>query len=305
MKIDKLYLKPVGGLCNRMRAVDTAASLARQSGKQLIVFWGRDIYLNCRYSDLFESSEHFKVMEEKQFFGKKALFPYLPGSKPTSTIRKAFYSATKAAFNINQEIWFENFENALSPLIADVTPERIKSMQDFESKSYSYFSTLLAPLHNKSSSFICTAWKLVPEQQYSKHFTPVSSLNSKVYDLAKNFINTVGVHIRRSDHEAAMEFSTLQKFTAAMDAELKLDSTTTFFLATDCRTTEENLRQLYPGKIFAFPKASYNRNTPRGIKDAVVDLYALSKTNKILGSYYSSFSQVAAEISGIEEVTVY
>ena len=43
-----------------------------------------------------------------------------------------------------------------------------------------------------------------------------------------------------------------------------------------------------------------DRNSLEGMKFAVVDLFCLSKTKKIIGSVGSSYSQIAAEIGGIE-----
>ena len=287
-----------------MRAIDTAVILAAQLGKQLVVFWGRDIYLNCKFSDLFIASEYFDVIEERQWLGKKSLFPYLPGSKPATLFRKAMYSFTKLVFNIRQEIWFENFEEAVSPLLQDLTPSSIASMQEFEKKSFSHIWPLLEHLDNTGSAFICTAWRLLPVQNYAKHFVPIEALQYKINEITGRFSHTIGVHIRRTDHISAIEHSDLQKFINAMDYELKANNITNFFLATDCQEVEAAILKMYPSKILTYSKSSYNRNTAHGIQEALVDLYCLSKTHKVLGSYMSSFSQTATEISGIEEVTV-
>jgi hypothetical protein len=39
-----------------------------------------------------------------------------------------------------------------------------------------------------------------------------------------------------------------------------------------------------------------NRNSQQGITDAVVDMFCLSKTKYIYGSYWSSFSDIASVI---------
>lgn len=301
---DKLYLKPVGGLCNRMRTVDTAATLVEKLEKRLVVFWGRDIYLNCRYCDLFKASTYFDVIEENQWLGRKALFPYLPGSTPSSSFRSLLYSFTKSAYRIENEIWFEDFEEALASLSAEVKPESMRNMKEFEEMSFAHITPLLTPLYGRGNAFICTAWKLVPEHNYARHFVPIESLMNRINKTASNYSTTIGVHIRRGDHRLATAYSSLEKFTSIMRQELDYKSDSTFYLTTDCKQTEEQLLRQFPNKILTSPKSSYDRNTAGGIQDALVDLYALSKTKKILGSYYSSFSEVAAAISDIEEVTV-
>lgn len=301
---DNLYLKPVGGLCNRMRAIDSAVTLADQLGKRLVVFWGRDVYLNCRYSDLFKPSESFDLVEERQWLGKKVLFPYLPGSKPSNPVKKGLYTLTKIGLNINSEIWFEDIEQAVSPLDADIQPEKVRSMKEYETRSFPHISPLLNLLHVPGSSFVCSAWKLKPSKSYDLHFKPIEVLDKQILMVTKGFNRTVGVHIRRGDHTSAIMHSTVNKFIRVMDQEVE-NNEATFFLATDCRTTEAEFVKRYPDRIYSFPKSSYSRNTTQGIQEALVDLYCLSRTEKILGSYYSSFSQVAAEISGLQETTIY
>lgn len=300
---DKLYLKPVGGLCNRMRAIDSGVTLAGKLSKRLVVFWGRDQWLNCRHADLFKPSPWFDVIEEKQWSGRKAFFPYLPGSKPTSLGKKSMYWITRSVLNINSEIWYEDIEQAVSKLNTAIQPVTISSMQDYEARTFQYISPLLQMLDEKGSSFVCTAWKLTPGQNYAQHFTPTDMLNDQIVRISNQFGNTVGVHIRRTDHAIAIKHSPLQKFTRAMDYDIA-EKNANFFLATDCKATEKELLHRYPDRITIFPKSKYSRNSVQGIQEALIDLYCLSRTDKLLGSYYSSFSQVAAEISGIEEVTI-
>lgn len=300
----KIYLKPIGGLCNRMRAIDSSITLASELEKDLVVFWGRDKYINYRFSELFKKSEYFKVIEENIYFRKKAIFPYLPGSRPTSLLRNSFYKFTKTTLGIENELWFEDLDSALLPITSAVKPQTIKSMKDFEKQTYPYIAPLLSSVKKVNNSFVCSAWRLCPGQNYRKHFIPLEALNKKVTEVATAFDQTVGVHIRRTDHTEAVQYSSLAKFIKAMDNELQEDKNTTFFLATDCPKTERELKSLYPARVITFSKASYNRNSSQGIQDALVDLFCLSKTKKVLGSYYSSFSQVAAELSNIEEVSI-
>lgn len=302
---DKLYLKPVGGLCNRMRTIDSAVSLADQFGKRLVVFWGRDIHLNCKYSDLFKPSEHFDTIEENHWLGSKAFLPYLPGTQPVSPVKKLIYRITKFSLNIKTELWFADFESAVSSLSNSINPEKVQTMQDYEIKSLTFISPLIKTLNTSGSSFVCTAWRMSLGSRYARHFVPIDMLQEKVNSMANQFTNTIGIHIRRGDHTEAKKYSSLQKFVATMANEVKKQSDINFFLATDCKATEQELLKLFPNRLLYHTKSSYSRNSPQGVQGALVDLYCLSKTRKVLGSYFSSFSQVATEISGIKEITVY
>ncbi len=100
----------------------------------------------------------------------------------------------------------------------------------------------------------------------------------------------VGVHIRRGDHVKAKTQSTSAAFIKAMDAE-PVD--TVFVVATDSSTERILFNEQFNGRVW-FPATSLSRMTQKGMNDAVTDFIALSRCKKILGSYASSFSELAA-----------
>ena len=59
-----IVVQPFGGLCNRMRVIVGAASLAQKMGRDLRVLWTQDSTLNARFDELFESIP-YKVVEVK------------------------------------------------------------------------------------------------------------------------------------------------------------------------------------------------------------------------------------------------
>jgi hypothetical protein len=146
-----------------------------------------------------------------------------------------------------------------------------------------------------------------------KEWRPVPSIRARVESLAATFgSHTVGVHIRRGDawnHPDAAQASMYRRssdaaFFAQMDAELAAEPRTRFFLATDSAVTEERFREQYreavtvnPDKRFVPSVAKQPKDNQR---DAVIDMFALARTRKILGNAYSSFSKMAADIGGIE-----
>lgn len=59
------------------------------------------------------------------------------------------------------------------------------------------------------------------------------------------------------------------------------------------------------GKSFLQTKIGViDRNSVQGMHDAMIDLFSLAATDKILGSYWSSFTDVAASMRGIPKVIV-
>jgi hypothetical protein len=109
----------------------------------------------------------------------------------------------------------------------------------------------------------------------------------------------VGVHIRRGDNDASIQVSPLDLFLKRMQREMEQDPDARFFLATDDPGTELAVTDAFPGRVTTRGK-DFARNRTAGVQDALVDLQVLSKCSLVLGSYWSSFSQTAAEMGGVE-----
>ena len=109
----------------------------------------------------------------------------------------------------------------------------------------------------------------------------------------------VGVHIRRQDNRQSIAISPTEQFLRRMRAEVELEPATEFFLATDDLSEEALLRREFGARIHTHPKKSVRRGDKRSARDAVVDLYCLAGCRKLLGSFYSTFTDTAAAIRGI------
>jgi len=105
--------------------------------------------------------------------------------------------------------------------------------------------------------------------------------------------NTIGVHIRRTDHIIAIENSPLSQFERAIEKEIINDSNVKFYLSTDDIKVENELIEKFKERIITRKKI-FNRNNSEGIKDALIDFIALSLSKRIYGSYLSSFGEFAA-----------
>jgi hypothetical protein len=145
-----------------------------------------------------------------------------------------------------------------------------------------------------------------------KEWNPVLPIGAKVESLAAAFgLHTVGVHIRRGDawdHPDASLASEYRRssdasFFARMHAELVAEPRTNFFVATDCAATEERFREQYRETVMVNRDKRFVPSVPGRPKDnqrdAVIDMFALARTRKILGNNYSTFSRMAADIGGI------
>ena len=117
----------------------------------------------------------------------------------------------------------------------------------------------------------------------------------------------VGLHIRRGDAVAGPSrehytVSSDEAFELEIDDILNAEPATRFFLATDCEETQERFCRRYPGRMLIYPKSfvgSTHGAAKRGQSDAVVELFLLSRTRRVLGTAASSFGGVAAQVGGI------
>ena len=138
------------------------------------------------------------------------------------------------------------------------------------------------------------------EYELKNIFVPQLDIQKKIDKVVQNFTKrTIGIHIRRTDNIESIKSSPLEAFINSITAELKKDANTKFYLASDDDHVKDILEEKFPDSIITI-REDVDRNTLEGMKFAVVDLFCLSKTQKIIGSVFSSYSQIAAELGNIE-----
>ena len=151
--------------------------------------------------------------------------------------------------------------------------------------------------------YVATCTRFFEAPQLLAPLIPAQQLRREVDAFSARFDgHTVGVHIRRRDF-AFQHRSPTGAFLARMHTEVMNDSLTRFFVSSDDPDEEALLRQEFGDRILTRPK-HFTRSRPEGIRDAVVDLYCLARTRRIVAGIYSSFSEAAAEIGGIERVVI-
>ena len=131
---------------------------------------------------------------------------------------------------------------------------------------------------------------------------------------------TIGLHIRRTDHQQSIDESPLELFFEAIDREIenyenvlstrKSSPPTggdregpgaghlTIYLATDDEATKTALFDRYGDRILTSP-AEATRESTNGIREALVEMLALSRTKHIYGSAGSTFSPIAACLGNV------
>lgn len=96
------------------------------------------------------------------------------------------------------------------------------------------------------------------------------------------------------------EESPINLFIEKMEYELVQDKNVLFYVATDDNMVRNILVDKFRKNIILQREMEYSRNNYNGMMCALTDLINLSNCKKIYGSYWSSFSEVAAAIGNIE-----
>jgi hypothetical protein len=266
-----IILEPFGGLANRMRVIASGIWLKNEINADLEVAWIATEEINCPYKLIFETNEAFRLVPKKKYN------KYVRSTNQANLIKRITASAINKLIGIDYCIKEDDFDGLIWAGKLDIVEVARKN------KSI-YFQTC-EEFGDNLSAFKC--------------FQPVAHIREQVNLVAKTFTeHTVGVHIRRSDHRASIKNSPLELFIEKMQHELSTNKDKSFFLSTDDPEVEKVLFNVFGQKIITHKK-EFSRQTVKGIQDAAVDLYCLSKTNKVIGSYWSSFSDVASRINQI------
>lgn len=263
-----ITIKPFGGLANRMRAIDSAYLLAQKINVPFEVIWEKSFELNCSFLKLFKPIENITLHEYHSGKLKKRISDRL--------VRSLWKTGIK-------------LPRGFSKYLSDEEVLFLKR---------SHFS--FEDLHKVLPVFISTVNRFYDGSDVLKIFQPIPELQTVIDRYRSSFgKHIMGIHIRRTDNIESVRYSPIQGFFEIMDAELIKNPETNFYLATDSPDDEKLMQSRYKGHIISHEK-DLSRNSEKGIQDALIDLYCLSNTQKIIGSYFSSFSEVAAQIRNIE-----
>lgn len=265
-----ISIKPIGGLCNRLRAIDSALALAAKNGHRVVVYWERDLGLKARWEDLFEPTDAFDLIDITESWSERSRHKTInAGSRllPIFHILKSF--------KYDKVVWLGDF----SPLL--------KSGFDFS--AWSGFRSIYIQSLSRFA---------FPERPFT-FAIPVLELASQIDFVASSFnASTVGFHIRGTDHEKSLTHSPPVLFIQKAQQLLRETPSSRIFLACDEKEVKDRFKREFGDAIITLD-ILLERESIVGMKEAVKDLFLLSRCSRVYGSQFSSFSTTAAEIGGI------
>ncbi|MGM9695101.1 MAG: hypothetical protein ACI3YC_08855 [Alloprevotella sp.] len=258
-----VVLTPQGGLCNRLRVLLSGLSLSRAAAVSVSVEWERDDDCRARFDELFEplDTSNFCVCRRHWW------------ARPITRQNLHWPQLVRAV--LGWEVQRANYFPA--------APEELRSLAERHRKVYVSGGSVSFPY----------APSLLQELR------PLPEIQARINAITREFPEEiVGVHIRRTDNTVSRAESEPEDFVKAMEEEVQKHPDVVFFLATDDLAVKKDLCRRFGGKILTLPVPTC-RKSVEGIRNAIVDLWCLARTKRLIGSYWSSFTDTAAELGGI------
>lgn len=311
MKDDcKIVVRPRGGLCNRMYVIAATHTLARRVNKKAKIVWVIDWRLGTRYEDLFQPLEglsldtyFWKGAEQKGSMLERACAAYYSTTVFNTTKLSQHTSRLSILANLPyySEIRWRLLRWTKQQLRRAEFDVIIESGQTRSGLAESEIENVR---RSKKTLMITNHEFIEPDIEYGTFFRLQPELRKLVDTATQDITNeTIGVHIRRTDHGRAIQKSPEEAFRHAMRKEINQNPDVTFFLATDSAETKQSFQREFGDRILSNDVPLTRRSTS-GLQGAIIDLYGLARTRKVLGSQVSTFSGMAAKIGGIPLVRI-
>lgn len=263
MKENSIRFVPLGGLCNRMRAIASGIYISKKLGCPISVHWNKNSECFADFTELFQP-----ILAENV-----SVKPYR---------RSDFYLSLDRKRNIYIPGIIRHF------IFDKQIVGKGECMDD------SKIENLQGRIYMISGYSVAKCFSL------ADLFVPTLEIQEQINGLKTQYSeNVYGIHIRRTDNMQSILKNEVDDYLRFMDQKIETCPDVKFYLATDSVEVKQLMINRY-GNCIVFHDAILERNSVQGMKDAVVDLWCLSLTKEIIGSYYSSYSDIAAELGDIE-----
>ena len=258
----KIDLVPYAGLGNRMRVIASVYKFSLDNACDLVVHWNKEYGLNASFYKLFKPVDGLKILDSR-------LVDFFINNNPCS-------------YNLHLPKFIDSIA-------------RRKSF-------YSIGINQLNQIANESDSVLVSSYSQQGDlYPLSKLFIPTDEIMEIINSVKGRFgKTTIGCHIRRTDNKQAQECSTLEMFNRKFDELFESEPSAKIFLCTDDIIVKQEIIRKYGDERIITYDSTLNRHSFEGIRDAVVELYILASTDKIWGSFYSSYTEMASELYGTE-----
>jgi len=264
----RLYVDAQHGLGNRLRAYGSGAAIARATNRELVLLWAPDHHCECRFEDLFEPD--LEVIES-------------PDMVPVDNVRRFTYMELEPGACKDQPIDLGVAEDVLvrSAYVLN-HPASTWAVENAELRA-------LRPQRNVLD--LVASVDLTGCIGAHVRMEAGKGLDHNSYDARANWSQESHDQIhywRGKSHYSA--------FLRRIDALFAEQPGRSLFLATDLPENYEIFKQTYGDRLRYLPRQVYDRSREQ-IVYALADAILLSRCELLLGSTWSSFSELAMRLS--------
>jgi hypothetical protein len=268
IRLERLYIDAQHGLGNRLRAFGSAAAIARATDRELVVVWVPDVHCECRFSDLFDYDG--LVIES---------YADLPGD-----IKRYNYMEIEDGGIKDAEIVLDKGQDVLV---------RSAFVLKHEASNWDTGNAEIQRLKPVKAVMDLVNSVQLPANSVGVHVRMEAGQgrDNNAYDSQENW--------SKDSHEQIhywREKSHYSVFLKRIDTLLEDEPYRKIFLATDLPENYEVFIGTYKDKLLYLPRTVYDRSKEQilyGLADAIL----LSQTSHLLGSTWSSFSEIAMRLS--------
>lgn len=276
-----LVIVCVSGLGNRIRALASASVLARHSNRELVVVWERDMHLDATFQELFLDT-HMHVLPSdttRSIYGlsrDNTLFLDLGAKSVTIPVKSKKHIHVTSGFRL--------FSTRGRPRDKDFRRE-LRQLQ------------LALPLYTEYHNWL------------AQHPTLQTAVGVHIRNLHDLSIDVPGYKVAVGDSKQ-MKFQKVVSFErskcdeifffAKMKEIVLREPNASFFLVSDTLSTVTKARALFGEHVMTFSDSTFEacqsdqRRKTKCIRHALMEMFMLGETRRILYSSWSSFSEVAA-----------
>ncbi len=267
---DTLYIDAQHGLGNRLRAIASAASIAGNSDRELVIVWEPDYHCDCAFSDLFDYAGPIveaSFIEEARDKGH-SVFNYMEiedGADRNAgiSLTSGIAAYARSAYVLNSPLSTWDTENA--------------------------FLRALTPTRNVMD--LIDDVRAINDVSVHVRMEAGPGLDGHRYDSPENWPEADHVtlqHWREKSHYS--------NFMARLDQMIERGEVETIFLAADLPETYAAFAQTYGDRIAYLERNVWDRSREQ-MYYALADAMLLSGGQTMLGSNWSSFSEIALRLS--------
>ncbi|KAI9142453.1 hypothetical protein BKA69DRAFT_1068427 [Paraphysoderma sedebokerense] len=274
------------GLGNRIRTYVSGKAIARNSGRKLIVIWEPDVHCFAEFYDIFDGSPNSEEIVLKEFninwFKEEnvKLFNYFTWE---GGIKNELINAS-----IPEHIYAKSSSQLVST-------QSSRELENSMLKSFKYSKPVNEIIQSWLTKRNFTKSK-IEKEFVGVHIRMETNIFNDVKDLSKKEVNVM---------KEAIPYRSKCHYSAFVRQLMTYPTDTKFFIAIDKTEELSNIQEKFPGRIESIERGNCGvaRNL-ECVQYGMADMVVLGWTRTIVGSRWSSFSEVAGRLNKKGNVVV-